>query len=164
MAKSKPARTRSRAGRNASTGMFMMEGMPSGAVVHDKRGKAEKPKASRMLQSKQKTVKPGSAGAHSDQTKKTGKKTGKKAGISDRWSEFDELDDKQIERAVADDEDAAPIGDDGFWKNARVIMPVPKQAISIRIDEDVLTFFKKVGPGYQSRMNAVLRSYMEAKK
>lgn len=137
-----------------------MEGMSSGDDVHDKRGKTEKPKASRMLQSKQKSVKPGSAVAHSEQTKKTGRK----AGTSDRWSEFDELDDNQIERAVADDEDAAPIRDDDFWKNAKVIMPVPKQAISIRIDEDVLAFFKEVGPGYQSRMNAVLRSYMEAKK
>ena len=137
-----------------------MEGMSSGAVVHDKRGKTEKHKASRMLQSEQKTVKPGSAVAHSDQKKKTRKK----ASTSYRWSKFDELDDKQIERAVADGDDAAPIGDDDFWKNARVIMPVPKQAISIRIDEDVLAFFKKVGPGYQSRMNAVLRSYMEAKK
>ncbi len=82
----------------------------------------------------------------------------------DKWSEFDNLDDKRIGDAVARDRDAAPVGDDDFWKNARVIMPVPKQAISIRIDADVVTFFKIPGPGYQSRMNAVLRSYMEAKK
>ena len=88
---------------------------------------------------------------------------GKKAFAPDKWSEFDKLDDKQIGAAVAKDRDAAPI-DDEFWRNSRVIMPVPKQPISIRLDEDVVAFFKKSGPGYQSRMNAVLRSYMEAKK
>ena len=82
----------------------------------------------------------------------------------DEWSEFDKLDDAHIARAVAKDADAAPIGDDDFWKDAKVVMLVPKQAISIRIDEDVLAHFKKSGSGYQSRMNAVLRSYMEAKK
>ena len=87
----------------------------------------------------------------------------KKSSATDKWSEFDKLDDKQIEKAVAKDRDAAPI-DDEFWQSARVIMPIPKQAISIRLDEDVLAFFKHRGPGYQSRMNAVLRSYMEAKK
>ncbi len=83
---------------------------------------------------------------------------------ADKWSEFDKLDDKQIGDAVSGDRDAAPVGDDEFWKNASVIMPVPKQAISIRLDEDLVAFFKNSGPGYQSRINAVLRSYMDAKK
>ena len=83
---------------------------------------------------------------------------------ADKWSEVDKLDDKQIGDAAARDRDAALIGDDNFWENASVIMPVPKQAISIRLDEDVVAFFKTSGPGYQSRINAVLRSYMEAKK
>mgnify|MGYP006278749729 CR=1 FL=1 len=36
------------------------------------------------------------------------------------------------------------------------------EAISIRLDQDVLEWFRGQGPGYQTRMNAVLRSYMEA--
>lgn len=40
--------------------------------------------------------------------------------------------------------------------------PVAKQPISLRIDEDVLNWFKEQGPRYQSRMNAVLRAYMTA--
>ncbi|MCA3659662.1 MAG: BrnA antitoxin family protein, partial [Methylobacterium sp.] len=36
--------------------------------------------------------------------------------------------------------------------------------ISIRLDPDVLEFFKKDGPGYQGRINAVLRHYMAEKK
>jgi uncharacterized protein (DUF4415 family) len=42
-------------------------------------------------------------------------------------------------------------------------MPPKKKAISIRIDEDVLDFFRREGEGYQRRMNAVLRSYMQQK-
>ena len=50
------------------------------------------------------------------------------------------------------------------WSQARVVMPPSKQAISVRIDRDVLDFFKSQGRGYQTRINAVLRSYMEAKR
>jgi len=39
--------------------------------------------------------------------------------------------------------------------------PVPKRAISLRVDADVLGWFRAGGPRYQTRMNAVLRSYME---
>ena len=50
------------------------------------------------------------------------------------------------------------------WSQARVVMPPSKQIISVRIDKDVLEFFKSQGRGYQTRINAVLRSYMEAKQ
>jgi uncharacterized protein (DUF4415 family) len=39
-----------------------------------------------------------------------------------------------------------------------------KSLVSLRIDTDVLAWFKKQGPGYQSRMNALLRAYMEARE
>lgn len=47
-----------------------------------------------------------------------------------------------------------------FWADPAVVFPVPKCAISLRVDEDVLAWFKAAGPRYQSRMNSVLRSYM----
>ena len=50
---------------------------------------------------------------------------------------------------------------DEFWTGARVVTPVTKQAISIRLDEDVIVWFRATGPKYQSRINAVLRSYVE---
>ena len=50
-----------------------------------------------------------------------------------------------------------------FWDTAVLVEPVRKQAISLRVDEDVLTWFKECGPRYQSRMNAVLRSYMHSR-
>ncbi len=50
---------------------------------------------------------------------------------------------------------------DDFWQDARVVTPVTKQAISIRLDEDVIDWFRATGPKYQTRINAVLRSYVE---
>jgi uncharacterized protein (DUF4415 family) len=50
-----------------------------------------------------------------------------------------------------------------FWDNAELVPPVIKEPISLRVDADVLTWFRLQGPRYQSRMNAVLRAYMEAK-
>ena len=71
-------------------------------------------------------------------------------------------------RQVGDDEirrtsplELADLPDD-FWDQATVVNPVPKQPISLRVDRDVLAWFKAQGPRYQSRMNAVLRSYVLA--
>ena len=50
---------------------------------------------------------------------------------------------------------------DSLWEEARVVIPVAKQAISIRLDRDILEFFRATGPRYQSQINAVLRSYVE---
>ena len=50
---------------------------------------------------------------------------------------------------------------DDFWQGARVVTPVTKQPISIRLDEDLIDWFRATGPKYQTRINAVLRSYVE---
>lgn len=50
---------------------------------------------------------------------------------------------------------------ESFWQGARVVTPVTKEAISIRLDSDVVAFFREAGPRYQSRINAVLRSYVD---
>jgi uncharacterized protein (DUF4415 family) len=78
------------------------------------------------------------------------------------WAAVDALTDKQIEEAVRNDPDAVPLDVD--WSEAVLVIPPKKQAISIRIDEDVLDYFKKNGAGYQRRMNAVLRSCMQQKR
>lgn len=71
------------------------------------------------------------------------------------------MTDDEIAAAVVEDPDAAPLDID--WSKAEAVFPQSKVAISIRLDEDVLAFFKRAGAGYQSRINAVLRSYMRAK-
>jgi len=50
------------------------------------------------------------------------------------------------------------------WTNLKVAWPQPKQAISLRIDQDVLAWFRDGGPGYQTRMNAVLRAFVDAQQ
>jgi uncharacterized protein (DUF4415 family) len=52
--------------------------------------------------------------------------------------------------------------DDEFFATGELRMPTTKPLISIRIDPEVLTWFRSQGPGYQTRINAVLRLYMEA--
>jgi uncharacterized protein (DUF4415 family) len=69
------------------------------------------------------------------------------------------LTDAQIDEAIKRDPDSDPANFD--WSNVKLVMPRKKGAISIRLDEDVLTFFKSLGAGYQTRINAVLRHFME---
>jgi len=76
---------------------------------------------------------------------------------------FREMSDEEIERRAAADPDAGTIPT-GFWDNARVWMPERKQQITLRLDPDVIRWFKYTGKGYQSRIGAVLRSYVQAKR
>lgn len=78
------------------------------------------------------------------------------------WNRVRKMTDEEIEASIADDPDWADLKDID-WSKADLVIPVPKQAISIRLDADVLDFFKRQGTGYQRRINAVLRSYMEQK-
>ena len=48
-----------------------------------------------------------------------------------------------------------------FWDEAEVVVPNPKRAISLRLDEEVVEWFRRSGPRYQTRMNAVLRTYVK---
>lgn len=52
-----------------------------------------------------------------------------------------------------------------FWASAHVVMPPPgKASVHLRLDSDVLEWFREQGKGHLSRMNAVLRSFMESHK
>ena len=55
-----------------------------------------------------------------------------------------------------------PALDPDFFKSADVRMPSKKASITVRLDSDVLEWYRKQGKGYQTRINAVLRTYMEA--
>lgn len=58
----------------------------------------------------------------------------------------------------------APHLPDAVWMKAAAELPHTKRQITLRIDAEVVEFFKATGPRYQSRMNAVLRSYVDAHK
>lgn len=68
------------------------------------------------------------------------------------------MTDAEIEHTAPSE---LPFLPDNFWKDARVVVPSTKEAISFRVDAEVLEWFRAAGPRYQSRMNAVLRSYVE---
>jgi uncharacterized protein (DUF4415 family) len=70
------------------------------------------------------------------------------------------MTDAEIERTSPPE--LADLPED-FWSEAEVVT-VPKEAISLRVDQDVLSWFREGGPRYQSRMNAVLRSYVQSMK
>jgi uncharacterized protein (DUF4415 family) len=87
-----------------------------------------------------------------------------KPGMKSRtdWARVDALTDEDIERAIAEDPDAAPLLDEAWFRKARLVPPDPKVPISIRIDREILDWFKRRGPRYQTKINAVLRAYVEA--
>jgi uncharacterized protein (DUF4415 family) len=51
-----------------------------------------------------------------------------------------------------------------FWRSARVVVPTGKTSVHLRLDSDVVEWFRASGKGHLTRMNAVLRAYVEAKK
>jgi uncharacterized protein (DUF4415 family) len=67
------------------------------------------------------------------------------------------------DRTNADAPAAASLGV-AFWKSARVVMPNGKTSVHLRLDSDVVEWFKARGKGHLTRMNAVLRAYVEAQK
>ena len=73
------------------------------------------------------------------------------------WEQLSTMTDKEI-----DFSDNQELNED-FFANATLRMPEAKKAVSLRIDPDVLKWYKTNGPGYQTRINAVLRMYMQAK-
>jgi uncharacterized protein (DUF4415 family) len=78
------------------------------------------------------------------------------------WAAVDALTDGEIKAAIAKDPDAVPLDFD--WSEAELVPPLRKTAISIRLDPDILDYFKRGGAGYQRRINQVLRTYVEQKR
>ena len=76
------------------------------------------------------------------------------------WQRLRRMTDAQAQRGAARDPDNPP-GDPAWLAAAHVVEPVKKQAISLRLDPDVVDWFRNTGPRYQSRMNAVLRAFVE---
>jgi uncharacterized protein (DUF4415 family) len=89
----------------------------------------------------------------------------KKADDADRtdWARIRTLTEDEIERMAAADEDN-PATEEADWAAATVGLPPRKTRIHATIDADVVAWFKSHGPGYQTRMNAVLRRYMETQR
>jgi uncharacterized protein (DUF4415 family) len=74
------------------------------------------------------------------------------------WERIRKLKDREI------DYTDSPELDDAFFKRAVVPMPVLKKSITIRVEPEVLEWFRSKGPRYQTRINAVLKAYVQARK
>lgn len=88
----------------------------------------------------------------------TGKKLKAKRGTD--WDRLRQMSDAAMHAAVEADPDAHPT-DEAFWEDAKVVMPRRKEVITIRLDADLLAWFRQQ-PGYQTRINAILRTFMNA--
>ena len=82
------------------------------------------------------------------------------------WAKVDAKDEAELEAAIADDADWRDIPAD-WHKDAKPGLPFPlpkenKQQVTLRLDPDVLRHFKSQGRGWQSRINAVLRTFVDA--
>ncbi len=65
------------------------------------------------------------------------------------------------DRTRLDAPEAESLGE-AFWKQARVVMPPGKTSVHLRLDSDIVDWFKTRGRGHLTRMNAVLRAYVDA--
>ena len=75
------------------------------------------------------------------------------------YARLDAMTEEELEASIDHDEEG-----EIDWGTVRVGIPGPKQQLTVRLDRDVVAWFKAQGPGYQTRMNAVLKSYVEAQK
>lgn len=80
------------------------------------------------------------------------------------WSHISRLTDKKINAAIKKDPDSLAV-QSAWMENAMILRPhQAKERLTVRFDADMVEWFKKQGRGYQTRMNAVLRSYYETRK
>ena len=75
------------------------------------------------------------------------------------WVKAFAMTDEQIDASIAADPDEAGVVMD--WDNATVQIPQLNAPLNMRIDRGVLEYFRNTGKGYQTRINAVLRSYVD---
>lgn len=79
----------------------------------------------------------------------------KKRNSKTNWKKVDSLKDDQI------DYTDIPELDENFWKKAELIKPKNKVKLTIRLDEDIVQWFKSKGKGYQTKINSILKSYVK---
>ena len=78
------------------------------------------------------------------------------------WDAVKAMTDEEIDTSCENDPVWREMGGDDWMDKAELVIP-PKKGIYAKFDEDVIAYYKSLGGrGYQARMNAVLRAYMES--
>jgi uncharacterized protein (DUF4415 family) len=86
---------------------------------------------------------------------------GSKKSIKSDLARIDALKDEDID--YSEIPDLSALGEE-FWAKAVVKRAEPKAQVTLRLDREVLDWFKAQGKGYQTRINAVLKAYKESRR
>ena len=97
----------------------------------------------------------------------SGRAIGRSAAREGRtdWAALRRMGEADLRRAAVADPDAG-MTPDAWWEHARIVLPASsgKESVTIRLDRDLLGWFRKQGRGYQTKINAVLRAFVEAQE
>lgn len=86
----------------------------------------------------------------------------RKGASRTNWAKLDAMSEAELEASIAADPD--DVHETLDWTLAVKGIPGPKLAIKLRLDNDILGWFKATGKGYQTRINNVLRAYVESRE
>lgn len=78
------------------------------------------------------------------------------------WARLDAMSEEELEAAIASDPDWADLPEDWVEHAVPHFPKGLKKQVTLRLDPDVLAWFKAQGPGYQTRINAALRAFVQA--
>ncbi len=84
----------------------------------------------------------------------------KRVGSGTDLKKVDTMTDAQLEQAIAEDKDEQDLQPD--WTRAKLVLSEPKQSVHLRLEQEIIDFFKVRGKGHISRMQAVLKAYVNA--
>jgi uncharacterized protein (DUF4415 family) len=76
------------------------------------------------------------------------------------WQKAGSMDPEKLRASISSDADEAGLEFD--WTQASPVLPSPKAILHMRVDQEILDYFKAQGKGYQTAINAVLASYVKA--
>ena len=88
---------------------------------------------------------------------------GKSTIVRHSFREITAIRERGEDETSPDAPEAESLGAE-FWKSAQVVMPSGKTSVHLRLDSHVVEWFRSRGKGHLTRMNAVLRAYVEAQE
>ncbi|MGH6920225.1 MAG: BrnA antitoxin family protein [Geminicoccaceae bacterium] len=80
------------------------------------------------------------------------------------WKRVDQLTDEEIEAAIRDDPDAAPIADEAWFEKAQLVIPAHLKHLWVAIDEDLMAWFRQQGEDWPAKINATLREHVDGRR
>lgn len=86
----------------------------------------------------------------------------KRADSRTDWRKVDAMTDNELDGIIASDNDERGFAPD--WTKAELVLPESKLSVNLRLDREIVEFFKGQGRGHISRMQAVLKAYVDAQQ